>query len=165
MKTKFYIFLDIDGVMYDWDYIITQVNSGRIKMGGQLNEFKPNSVNALNYLISQLNKTYDVKLVISSTWRSHMPSTIKVLKDNGLIYSNEFERTPFGDPSKRGEQILEFLKHKQNYKFVIIDDEMFDYKKYFDSKSIIKTEMFHSALSMKDVCDFLNREADTSKQY
>ena len=28
---NFYIFLDIDGVMYDWDWIIAETNAGRMK--------------------------------------------------------------------------------------------------------------------------------------
>ena len=37
---------------------------------------------------------------------------------------------------------------------------MFDFKKLFKKENIIKTEMFHSALSMQDVVTYLNRESD-----
>ena len=160
---NFYIFLDIDGVLYDWDYIIKEVNSGRMKRGGLITKFKPESMRALNYLINKLSEYYNVRLVISSTWRSDLPFAIKVLKDNGLNYDKKIDCTPISDPSKRGEQILEYLKYKQNYKFVILDDEMFDFKNHFNINNIIKTEMFHSALSMKEVCNFLNNENEIIK--
>ena len=156
----YYIFLDIDGVLYDWDYIICEVNAGRMKKGSFIKKFKPESIKALNYLIEQLSKNYNVQLVISSTWRSNLPYTINVLKENGLMYDKKITSTPISDPAKRAEQILEYLQGKQNYKFVIIDDEMFDFKKYFKKENIIKTEMFHSALSMKDVVTYLNKESN-----
>ena len=62
---KFYIFLDIDGVLYDWVFIKNEINQGRIKMGGLIRHFNPQSIYALNYLIDGLNKLYDVNLVIS----------------------------------------------------------------------------------------------------
>ena len=48
---NFYIFLDIDGVMYDWDWIIAETNAGRMKKGEFNKKFKPESINALNFLI------------------------------------------------------------------------------------------------------------------
>lgn len=159
MKKNFYIFLDIDGVLYDWDYIITEMDSGRMKKGSFINKFKPESMMALNYLIEKLSVVYEVQLVISSTWRSNLPFTIKTLKDNGLKYNKKIDATPIWDPAKRGEQILSYLIDKQCKKeFVVIDDEMFDFPLYFDKKNIIKTEMFHSALSKKHIDEFLYRE-------
>lgn len=164
MKKKFYIFLDIDGVLYDWDYIIGEVESGRMKRGSFINKFKPESMMALNFLIQSLSIKYDVQLVISSTWRSNLPFTIKTLKDNGLKYNKIIEATPIWDPAKRGEQILSYLNDNHCKKeFVIIDDEMFDFAKYFDKKNIIKTEMFHSALSKSDVEKFLYKGNDLIK--
>lgn len=152
---KFYIFLDIDGVLYDWDFIITETNAGRIKRGEFIKKFKPESICALNYLIKELEEQYDVRLVISSTWRSNMVFATKTLKDNGLIFDKEIERTPIYDPAKRGEQIVDFLSDKKDYDFVIIDDELFDFKNYFSANKIIKCEMFHSALSEDKVENFL----------
>lgn len=151
---NFYIFLDIDGVMYDWDYIVAQTDAGNIKRGS-LNNFKPESIDALNFLIEQLEKTYNVQLVISSTWRADMPHCVNTLKQNGLIYDKIVERTPFSDPMLRGNQILEYLSDKQNYDFVIIDDEMFNFKQFFKKENIIKTEMYHDALSFNHIKNFL----------
>lgn len=161
---NFYIFLDIDGVMYDWDFIIAEVKAGRMVKGALIDRFKPESIKALNFLIKELEAVFDVKLVISSTWRSNLPYTIQVLKDNGLIYNKEIGMTPIYNPAKRGEQILDYLSDKNNYEFVIIDDEMFDFDKFFKKNKIIKCEMFHSALSMKMVNNFLIR-LDESKNH
>jgi len=153
---NFYIFLDIDGVMYDWNYIIAETNAGRMKRGAFIQKFKPDSIKALNMLIQQLQRDYNVGLVISSTWRVNLPFAIQTLKDNGLIYDKEIERTPISNPAKRGEQILEYLSDKENFDFVIIDDEMFDFKKFFKQEQIIKCDMFKSALSTEKVNNFLN---------
>ena len=152
---NFYIFLDIDGVLYDWGYIIAETDAGRREKGGLIDKFKPESIYALNLLINELQKDYNVGLVISSSWRSNLPFTIQTLKDNGLIYNKKIERTPIYNPSKRGEQILDYLADKTNYDFVIIDDEMFDFEKFFEKDKIIKCEAFNSALSVKMVDDFL----------
>ena len=154
---NFYIFLDIDGVMYDWDYIIAEIDAGRMKKGEFIRKFKPESVESLNLLIEEFEKYYNVCLVISSTWRANLPFTIETLKNNGLKYNKQIERTPIYDPAKRGEQILDYLADKKDFDFVIIDDEMFDFKKLFKKENIIKCEMFHSALSIKMVEDFLNK--------
>jgi len=153
---NFYVFLDIDGVMYDWDYIISETNAGRMKRGEFLRKFKPESVEALNLLIKGLEKHYNVSLVITSTWRSNLPFTVKTLKENGLVYDKEISRTPIYDPAKRGEQINDYLSDKRDYNFVIIDDEMFEFEKFFSKDKIIKCEMFHSALSVPMVQEFLN---------
>lgn len=154
---NFYIFLDIDGVMYDWDYIIAETDAGRMKKGEFIRKFKPESVESLNLLIEEFEKYYNVCLVISSTWRANLPFAIETLKNNGLKYNKQIERTPIYDPAKRGEQILDYLADKKDFDFVIIDDEMFDFKKLFKKENIIKCEMFHSALSIEMVEDFLNK--------
>lgn len=114
-------------------------------------------------LIDELCKNYNVRLVISSTWRANMEFTIKTLKDNGLIYDGKYDSTPISDPAKRGEQILEYLKNKTNYNFVIIDDEWFDFKQYFSEDKIIKTEMFHHSLSINQIKNYLKKDINLSK--
>lgn len=160
---NFYLFLDIDGVLYDWDYIIAEVNAGRMKRGAFIRKFKPESMKALNYLIEELQKRYFVQLVISSTWRGNLEFTTKTLKENGLQYNLDLHATPITDPIERGKQILMYLSDKTNYDFLIIDDENFDFNKYFNPNKIIKTEMFHNALSLKQVKRYLDVFIDLSK--
>ena len=153
MKNNFYLFLDIDGVMMDWDFIIGEINAGRMKKGGLIQTFKPESIDALNVLTAKMSENYNVKLVLSSTWRSNMEETRHILKNQGVDLADKAEATPYvEDPKYRGREILDYLeKHnfnENNDDFVIIDDETFDYEKYFSNDKIIKTEIFHNALSM-----------------
>lgn len=158
-KSNFYLFLDIDGVMFDWDYIISEINTGRLKNGQSIKSFKPESVEALNYLITKISKNYNFKIVISSTWRYDMEKTRNVFKKYNIPYDN-LDKTPhFPDPHERGKEILQYLDEhnfeKNQDDYVIIDDETFDYEKYFPPKKFIKTEIFHNSLSIDKVKKFL----------
>lgn len=161
MISRFFLFLDIDGVLYDMDYVIKEQQSGRRKKGGIINYFKPESIEALNKLTENLSKKYDFTLVISSTWRIFFQKAIKTLTDNGVVITYNIDRTPISiTPMARGKEILAYLK-KVNFrqecdKFLIIDDEMFDYKKYFSSKKIIKTDIKNNALSWNAVENYLS---------
>ena len=158
MKKSFYIFLDVDGVLYDWEYIRSQIRSGKMKKGGKIDAFKPESIDALNYLIREKSKGYEVNLVISSTWRHYMDTIISRLNEHGLVYDGEFSRTPIsGDPKKRSYEIKEYLRSKINYDYVIIDDEALDYKQQFDESKIIKTELYERALDKQLVDEYLRR--------
>lgn len=158
---KFYIFLDIDGVMYDWDYIKKEADKGNDEVR-KLKTFKPESIDALNLLMDELRKTYRVQLVISSTWRMQLADTIRVLYKNGAHLKGAIDATPITrTPEYRALEILEYLYQRHsttdNINLVIIDDEYFDFKKYFTQEQIIKTEMFHNALSVDMVKSFLNQ--------
>ena len=167
-KANFYLFLDIDGVMSDWDYIIAEVNAGRMKKGQSIKNFKPESVKALNHLITEISNNYNINLVISSTWRMDMEETKEVFKKHNILLADKLDKTPrFPDPSERGREIIEYLsEHNYNEKvddFVIIDDETFDYDKYFTQDKIIKTEIFHNALSMDMVNKYLMQQQKNSE--
>lgn len=156
MKPKFYIFLDIDGVMYDWNVI----KSNNLSFSGIIDKFSVQSVNALNYLTKQLSIDYIPVIVISSTWRHDMFRTIKILKSNGVnLDLKNLSSTPItNEPRKRGEEILSFLttvKDCQN--FVIIDDEMFDYEKHFTKDKIIKTNIQNDCLKVRHINDFFSK--------
>lgn len=152
---KFYLFLDIDGVLWDWPYLKKEIDEGRIKRGGIIEDLKPESINALNYLIDKLSSCYDVKLVISSSWRYNMERTLKILKNAGLKYDKTVDRTAINF-ERRGLQIKQYLKNKTNYDFVIIDDEMHDFEDVFKKENIIKTDVIDGALSIDIVNKFLN---------
>lgn len=40
-KTKFFIILDIDGVLFDWKYLKQEMDSNNLKKGGLINNFSP----------------------------------------------------------------------------------------------------------------------------
>lgn len=149
MKDKFYIFLDIDGVLWDWDFRKKEIDQGKIKKGGMIKDFNPESIKALNFLISEINKNFNCFLVISSTWRLDMKDTIEILNENGLDYHNEFLKTDFSlTPEKRGEREILPMTEDLNGNYCIIDDENFDYKQIFPQNKIIKTNIENSSLSL-----------------
>ena len=154
---KFFIFLDIDGVLWDWPYMKKEIDEGRIRRGGIIQHLKPESIEALNYLIKELEANYEVNLVISSTWRYNMNKTIEILKRSGLKYEKEITKTEINFEA-RGIQIKEYLKDKDNYEFVIIDDELHDFKLHFDKDRIIKTDVMKGALSKEMINKYLNKK-------
>lgn len=155
MKKNFYIFLDIDGVLNDLAFIkenLDKKNSSIIKI------FNPKSVDALNYLLNTLTTCYNVNLVISSSWRINMDETVSVLKSNKILLDEiSISSTGFISPNKRGLEILEYLNDKQDINnYVIIDDEDFDFKEYFPSSKIIKTNFYHNPLNQEKVLTFIS---------
>ena len=83
---KFYVFLDIDGVLWDWEWRKAEIEKQTIKKGGLIKDFKPESMEALNALLEKIGEKYDSQLVISSTWRIHMDVLSQALSDNGFEY-------------------------------------------------------------------------------
>ena len=167
-KSNFYLFLDIDGVMSDWDYIIAEVNACRLKKGQVIKSFKPESVEALNHLITEISKDYNFQIVISSTWRYNMEETRDVFKKHNVLYSDNLDKTPrLPDPHERGKEILQYLSEhnfdEKNDDYLIIDDETFDYENYFPPKKLIKTEIFHNALSMDMVKKYLEENQKSNE--
>ena len=149
----FYIFLDIDGVMYDWKYVLSLP-----KRGGRLDRFNPKSVSALNILTKKLSQFYQTHLVISSSWRHDMTDTKNTLIKNGVDLSNLIlEATPISNsPLERGKELLSYFNGDvANKNYVIIDDEMGDYLKYFPRQKIIKTNMIDGSLDICQVHSFL----------
>lgn len=155
MREDFYIFLDIDGVMFDWKY---RLSSGK-KLGGVIKDFNPESVKSLNFLCNTLSGLFNTNVVITSTWKQHWDSLLEAFDSNGVDLSrvNLSKTITREDPKYRGREIVEYLgEDYRNANFVIIDDEMFDYKKYFDCSDIIKTNMQDSSLNMDMVTAFLD---------
>lgn len=152
MKDKFYIFLDIDGVLYDWDFILKKA----IKKSGTIKDFNPKSINALNFLIEKLSKSFNVEIVITSTWRINMQKTIEILLNNGLNKTIKINSTEISNnPQNRELEILNYLQNNTCENFVIIDDEMFDFDKYFNKNHIINTNIFNLSLNKEMVLKYL----------
>lgn len=155
MRKSFFIFLDIDGVMFDWKYLLTKPKSS-----GVINDFNPESVKALNLLMSILSKEYKTRLVITSTWRKDMMAVFKAFRENGVNMTREVmidSTKPYTDSRYRGKDILDYLGGTTEDKnFVIIDDESFDFDKYFNKSSILKTNMIDNSLNTEMVTNYLN---------
>ena len=155
MKDKFYIFLDIDGVLWDWNFRMDEVLKYDQNPTKKISQLNPESINALSYLVSKINKEFDCSIVISSTWRCDMEHTEKVLKSSGLIYKKPFLSTPItDDPAKRGEKEILPMTKNLNGNYLIIDDEYFDFKKFFPEEKIIKTNIQYGSLNSKQVIEW-----------
>lgn len=153
-KENFFVFLDVDGVLWDIKYLKNKSNDKDKK-----EVFNPKSIDALNYLIEKLELFYNVNIVISSFWRyTLLNRLIKILKRENLNYDKEFlatEKTYYFN--SRGKEISKFLKDKvNNDNFVIIDNRNFDFDKYFDKKNIIKTNVKNMSLNKNLVDKFLD---------
>lgn len=152
MKNKFYIFLDIDGVFWDYKWLKKEIDAGRIKRGGLICEFDPKCVDAFNYLIGELNKKYEPVVVISSTYRNNMEKlrqmflkfeiNTKAIKEVVALKTLNFNRD---------EEIFEFIQENAVENYLIIDDENLNEKKLFKNNNIIKTDIFDSSLSVEKV--------------
>ena len=153
-KERYYIFLDVDGVLYDYAWI--KKNNKDVRT---IRKFKKESIDALNLLISNLEKKYDVDIVITSTWRLYKFQTLlSMLEYSGLNYAKDIHKTHESiRPFTRGEDILSYLKHRKNpNNYVIIDDESFDFAKYFNTTKIIKPNIQNNALNTEMFTKFLS---------
>ncbi|MBQ3494445.1 MAG: hypothetical protein IJA69_03430 [Clostridia bacterium] len=151
MKPDFYIFLDIDGVLYDHEFMKQSHQKGIIK------RFDPKCIEAFNYLYARLTKNYNPKLVISSAWRANMKFTIETLIAHDLVFDN-IDHTPISrTPNLRANEILEYLKDKKDKNnFVIIDDEYFDFLEHFPKSKIIKTNITCQSLNKDMINSFFD---------
>lgn len=165
---QFYIFLDIDGVLWDWQWRIKQIKNGKILRGTNITQFNPESVYALNTLISELNKTYACSLVVSSTWRTFMDITKQTLIKNNVKLPKEVLRTNVPISQNRGVEILNFLNAHQTDNYIIIDDETKDIEKYFPQEKIIKTNIKNKSLRLsqvKKMLESINEQSFEPEQY
>ena len=120
------IFLDIDGVLN---------NVKAYQFGDMWNEsgWDPTCLNALEHII---HSVFDVKFVLSSTWRKLFDmEEIEAMFENRIGYSPDFiGATPTTDETfrfselvygmRRGKEIAVWLRdHPEVERFVILDDD------------------------------------------
>jgi hypothetical protein len=136
------IFLDIDGVLNNYDYAMKRYNEKCEQAGvsshahSVINDcydhFDPISVKVLNDVLLLVN---GVKVVISSAWRlSNTLDEIRAhFEDQGIKNCNIVSQTPYLSQKKRGEEIDAWLdKNHLITDFVIIDDadDMYPHKEH-----------------------------------
>lgn len=163
------IFLDIDGVLNSYSHTISYIVF-RIttflhleKLWVKINDFRdPFDVRTFRvFLLWIIIKSTGAKIVLSSSWRGgwYLPyekcgSRMKKLKLLFEFFEIEVVgRTPRADSGKRGEEIKQFLKETELDidRFVIVDDESFDIKDYFNDDVFVKTS------SKKQIRPFVNK--------
>jgi hypothetical protein len=149
---KFYIFLDIDGVLTNYEHIYYAFEA--LHLRNVYEKFDERNVAALNYMISRLSEEYEVVLVISSTLRGHLTELVAQFKEEGLKYEGKIFATPFFG-GNRGAEIQDFYYKHDVKNYIIIDDDICDIEPYFTSSHIIHTSYSTGGLSFQKVRAFL----------
>lgn len=134
-----YIFLDIDGVLNSENYLEKCYRKHHKPMSMNQVPFDPKCLNNLMILVQTIEKHYQVKIILSSTWRLHDIDYEIVdarLAEYGLHLS---DKTPIIN-QERGKEIKSYLECSEQKcnNFLILDDEDFDILEYFPH-NIVKT--------------------------
>lgn len=130
------IFLDVDGVLNDENYIVKCYERHHQPMSMNFVPFNPRSLNNLRILYDMILEDGNKPLVVlSSTWRLHETDILVLnarLAEYG-IYIKEI--TPYIH-SNRGVEIISYLEEHQltDTPFCILDDDNFD---IINQKSLI----------------------------
>lgn len=135
-----YVFLDIDGVLNSENYLEKCYRKHHKPMSMNHVPFDPKCLNNLMILVQTIEKHYQVKIILSSTWRLHSIDYEIVdarLAEYGLCLS---DKTPVIN-QERGKEIQSYLKESKQKcnNFIILDDENFDILDYFP-QNLIKTD-------------------------
>lgn len=147
-KKDLYIFLDVDGVLNNSSAFY--INKKTIYVLSHEN------LVAYQFLINKLREKYEIKVILSSTWRMHKTGLNKLnkfsKKYNGLKL---YGKTP-NSYKYREIEIKEFCdNHNINYEnILIIDDDYIgnELKKYH-----LRTNCF-DGLRFSDVINYLEKE-------
>lgn len=147
---KFYIFLDIDGVLNNENYTALCYMKHHKAMYCNDIPFDSRNLEVLKYLCDNL--AYDVKIILSSSWRLRQID-YEIVNSRLAEYGLEvYDKTPTIN-MERGVEIKEFLKDNKYADFLILDDEDFDIKDIFPNK-LIKVNP-KTGLTYQDIEDVL----------
>jgi hypothetical protein len=146
----FIIFLDIDGVLVDWNTIA----SPEYKKAQDY--FCPRCVEAFNLFAEIPN----CKIVVSSAWRvGKTTEDLQKLFEKNSVTIPVIGRTPSASiKADRGEQILTWIE-ENNYSgdYLVIDDEMLDIERHIAKGKLveIKDGLYSGGLNKEIVEDVL----------
>ena len=151
----FYIFLDIDGVLNNMEYWNECFERHQVKGIMSMNcfPFDPKCLSNLMKLNQELQKqNYDVKIVLSSTWRLNQID-IGIVNSRLAEYGMRIFATTISlNSGKRGLEIKDFLEDEQYGKadnYLILDDEIKDIAETLGHKRIETTQKYY-ILSLKE---------------
>ena len=174
-KERYYVFFDIDGTL--WDCVYRMYNKTEL--------LKPESMKALNYLLDELDKKYDLQIIMTSRRRYLFKETCELLYNSGLDRKyNKIGKTPWVE-GNRGKKILDFMKN-DGYKvvyennsiknklaklfnvnifknYVVLDDDYEGVKDYIPDDRIISPNIATNALDFSMVKEFLSAEGIIDK--
>ena len=157
------VFLDIDGVL--------NCSTTKDKCG-KYTGIEDSKVSLLKELVDKTNS----KIVLVSTWKMfwYKEPHLKCMQDELANYLDEkllkqglkiYDKTDDYDVLERGDGIIEYLrilnikKIKVN-KFVILDDQSFDYLKAKLTKQLVTTSYLYGGLEEKHIKKALEKMAD-----
>lgn len=146
------IFLDIDGVLNNEGYIKLCHYKHKKPMSMRNIPFDPRCLEYLKILYDMINRHYDCKIILSSTWRLNNIDTAIVearLSEYGLKL---YGITPDISHDNRGKEIQTYLNNMSFdnlYDIIILDDEGFDIQQYYPD-NLVKTS-FEYGLTFKEV--------------
>ena len=178
IKEKYYVFLSIDGALWDGQSAFQQHGPFAKEITKPV--LKKSSVQAVNFLLENLENQFDTHLVITSRHRENMPSCVDYLTMNGLKYNKAFLCTPFV-PGERGQKIIDFMEEcgirKFTYptknkliaklfsrcenpdysNFVVIDSNKKRISQQIPAERTIITNPKRQSLTQKQVEDYLQK--------
>jgi len=118
------------------------------------------NVIALNLLIRELQKSFEVEIIISSAWRLTMENVMEKFREHSVLLTTneEFRKTKY-DGKECGLQILDFCKENNiDVKDIIaIDDDVADISPHLPWENILHTN-YNFGLTFIDVDSFLITE-------
>ena len=178
-KEQYYIFLDVDGTLWDntWASQFYGPFTPYINPETFIGPLKSESVQALNFLISSIEKHHNVSLIITSKRRQNMPRCIEFLHNQGLTYDKPIFCTKYSS-GPRGQKIIDYMTEQgetalsyQNKGFiervlfnfanndfknyVVLDDNVSPLKKFIPESRMLLTNKEKQALTMKAVEKYL----------
>lgn len=131
-----YIFLDVDGVLNNYNHYSKQHEKYGGRFFCQNMPFNPKSLENLRDIIDKTGG----QIVLTSSWRKSAPC-MTVLEARLCEYGMKiFDKT--GDTGSRGNDIIDWLfAHTgEGDEFIIIDDEMYDILDSFNEERIVKID-------------------------
>lgn len=175
-KENYYVFLDIDGTLWDAKFAYNVYGAGFNYIVDP--RLKKDSIEAVNLLLRSLEEKFDTQLVITSKRREYMNECVSYLQKYGLKYDKPILCLPFGK-NYRGERIIGYMqdqndnpehlkkpqnalakifnafivKGKQNY--VVLEDEYKLIKHSVPSRRLIFSDHNKRAITSKQVRNYL----------
>lgn len=190
IKEPFYVFTSIGGVLFDSNYV-SNVH-GFFADAIEKPVLKPSSVSALFYLVEQLEKTYNTKLILTSHYTNNMLDCMQYLNFNMALQNITYDKPIFAvkqGQNSRGEKVLDYIKsngyypkHKKNLNwiaekilhkaktegdfknYVVIDGGLNKINKEIPSENLIITDFDKESLTQKQVDSFLFNLAHKKSQ-